>query len=124
LIEDQDARHTGRGFAQGGDYQSPNNRGEAMKIEKIVLDNFMQHEGPKVEKTSTSFSEILKDSINKVGELEKDANEQAEKLVKMEDQDIHNTMIAVEKADLSFQLMMQIRNKIISAYEEIMRIQV
>jgi len=42
----------------------------------------------------------------------------------MEGQDIHNTMIAVEKADLSFQLMMQIRNKIISAYEEIMRIQV
>jgi flagellar hook-basal body complex protein FliE len=95
-----------------------------MKVEKIVLDNFMQSEGPKVEKTGTSFSEILKDSINKVGELEKDANEQAEKLVKMDGQDIHNTMIAVEKADLSFQLMMQIRNKIISAYEEIMRIQV
>jgi flagellar hook-basal body complex protein FliE len=95
-----------------------------MKVERVVLDNFMQKEGPKVEKASTSFSEILKDSISKVGELEKDANEQAEKLVKMEGQDIHNTMIAAEKADLSFQLMMQIRNKIISAYEEIMRIQV
>jgi flagellar hook-basal body complex protein FliE len=95
-----------------------------MKVEKVVLDNFMQSEGPKVEKTGNSFSEILKDSINKVGELEKDANEQAEKLVRMEGQDIHNTMIAVEKADLSFQLMMQIRNKIINAYEEIMRIQV
>ncbi len=33
-------------------------------------------------------------------------------------------MIAVEKADMTFQLMMQIRNKIISAYEEIMRMQV
>ena len=95
-----------------------------MKIEKVVFDNFMPHEGAKVEKTTTSFSEILKDSINKVGELEKEANEQAEKLVKVEGQDIHNTMIAVEKADMSFQLMMQIRNKIISAYEEIMRIQV
>jgi flagellar hook-basal body complex protein FliE len=95
-----------------------------MKIEKVVLDNFMQNPESKVEKTNTSFSEILKDSINKVGELEKDANDQAEKLVKMEGQDIHNTMIAAEKADLSFQLMMQIRNKIISAYEEIMRIQV
>ena len=95
-----------------------------MKVERVVLDNFMQNEGPKVEKANTSFSEILKDSISKVGELEKDASEQTEKLVKMEGQDIHNTMIAVEKADLSFQLMMQIRNKIISAYEEIMRIQV
>jgi flagellar hook-basal body complex protein FliE len=95
-----------------------------MKVEKVVFDNFMQNEGPKTEKASTSFSEVLKDSISKVGELEKEANAQAEKLVTMEGQDIHNTMIAVEKADLSFQMMMQVRNKIISAYEEIMRIQV
>jgi flagellar hook-basal body complex protein FliE len=46
------------------------------------------------------------------------------KLAKMETQDIHNTMIAIEKADLTFQLMMQVRNKIISAYEDIMRMQV
>jgi flagellar hook-basal body complex protein FliE len=95
-----------------------------MKVDKIVFDNFMQNEKPKVEKTSTSFSEVLKDSISKVSELEKEANVQTEKLVAGESQDIHNTMIAVEKADLSFQMMMQIRNKIISAYEEIMRIQV
>ncbi len=95
-----------------------------MKIEKVVFDQLVKNEATKVEKSNTSFSEILKDSINKVSELEKDANQQAEKLATMESQDIHNTMIAVEKADLSFQLMMQIRNKIISAYEEIMRIQV
>ncbi len=95
-----------------------------MKIEKVVLDNFTQNQTPKLEKPTASFSEILEDSINKVGQLEKDANEQTEKLVKMEGQDIHNTMIAVEKADLSFQLMMQIRNKIIDAYQEIMRMQV
>lgn len=95
-----------------------------MKVDRIVFDNFMQNEGPKVEKTNTSFSEVLKDSISKVSELEKEANVQTEKLVTGESQDIHNTMIAVEKADVSFQMMMQIRNKIISAYEEIMRIQV
>jgi len=59
-----------------------------------------------------------------VGELEKEADNEVQKLAKMETQDIHNTMIAVEKADLTFQMMMQIRNKIISAYEEIMRMQV
>jgi flagellar hook-basal body complex protein FliE len=95
-----------------------------MKVEKVVFDNFAQTGPGKAEKKGTSFSEVLKDSISKVGELEKEANQQTEKLVKMEGQDIHNTMIAVEKADLSFQLMMQIRNKIITAYEEIMRIQV
>jgi flagellar hook-basal body complex protein FliE len=95
-----------------------------MKVDRVVFDNFMQNDKPKVEKASTSFSEVLKDSISKVSELEKEANVQTEKLVTGEGQDIHNTMIAVEKADMSFQMMMQIRNKIINAYEEIMRIQV
>jgi flagellar hook-basal body complex protein FliE len=95
-----------------------------MKVENIKLDNFLPNESTRTEKTATSFSDILKDSISKVGELEKDANQQTEQLIKMENQDIHNTMIAVEKADLSFQLMMQIRTKIINAYEEIMRMQV
>lgn len=75
-------------------------------------------------KSTGSFSEVLKDSLHKVAQLEKDADREVEKLAKMESQDIHNTMIAIEKADLSFQLMMQIRNKIINAYEEIMRMQV
>jgi len=66
----------------------------------------------------------LKESIDKVSQLEKEANQQTETLVKGQGQDIHNTMIAIEKADLSFQLMMQIRTKIINAYEEIMRMQV
>lgn len=95
-----------------------------MKVEKVVFDNFMKNETAKTEKTTVSFADVLKDSISKVSELEKDANQQTENLVKMEGQDIHNTMIAVEKADMSFQLMMQIRNKIITAYEEIMKMQV
>jgi flagellar hook-basal body complex protein FliE len=36
---------------------------------------------------------------------------------------LHETMIALEKADVSFQLMLQVRNKIVGAYEEIMRMQ-
>jgi flagellar hook-basal body complex protein FliE len=37
---------------------------------------------------------------------------------------LHDTMIAMEQADLSFRLMMQVRNKIVDAYQEIMRMQV
>ncbi len=95
-----------------------------MNVEKVVFDNFALDEGTKVRKGAPSFSEILKESINKVAELEKDATAQTEKLTKMETQDVHNTMISVQKADLSFQMMMQIRNKIIDAYQEIMKIQV
>ena len=99
-----------------------------MKIESFNLGQLsdipVSKTGKKNAPTGASFSDVLQESIKKVGELEKDANTQVEKLTKMENQDIHNTMIAMEKADLSFQLMMQVRNKIISAYEEIMRMQV
>jgi flagellar hook-basal body complex protein FliE len=38
--------------------------------------------------------------------------------------DIHTAMIAVQQADVSFQMMMQVRNKLVSAYQEIMKLQV
>ncbi len=95
-----------------------------MKIETLNLPSFTEKTGATKVQGTTSFADVLKDSISKVGELEKEADSEVQKLAKMETQDIHNTMIAVEKADLSFQMMMQIRNKIINAYEEIMRMQV
>lgn len=95
-----------------------------MKVENFTLPSFGEVQRPANEKTRTSFGDVLKDSIKKVVELEKDADKEVEKLVKMENTDVQTTMIAIEKADLSFQMMMQIRNKIISAYEEIMRMQV
>jgi flagellar hook-basal body complex protein FliE len=96
-----------------------------MKIDSIMLNRFP--EGVSIRNNGqgkVSFGDVLKESIQKVTELEKEADKEVEKLAKMETQDIHNTMMAIEKADLTFQMMMQIRNKIISAYEEIMRMQV
>ncbi len=95
-----------------------------MKVENFSLPDFGEVQKPANEKPKTSFGDVLKDSIKKVAEIEKDADKEMEKLVKMENTDVQSTMIAIEKADLSFQMMMQVRNKIISAYEEIMRMQV
>lgn len=95
-----------------------------MKIESFSLPNFGEIQKPAHQAPKASFGDVLKDSIKKVSELEKDADKEVEKLVKMENTDVQSTMIAIEKADLSFQMMMQVRNKIISAYEEIMRMQV
>ncbi len=95
-----------------------------MKIESFNLPSFPEPAQKSTEKSSTSFVDALKESISKVAELEKAADQEAEKLARMETGDVHNTMIAIEKADLTFQLMMQVRNKIINAYEEIMRMQV
>ena len=69
------------------------------------------------------FGEVLKDSIKKVNALQLEADEAIKSFAKGESKDIHETMIAVQKADISFQMMMQIRNKIVEAYQEVMRMQ-
>ena len=71
-----------------------------------------------------SFSEIIKTSIADVNKLQKDSDNAVRKLVTGEESDIHKTMIIMEKAGISFQLMMAVRNKIVTAYETIMRMQI
>ena len=94
-----------------------------MKVDSVNAKGMMdQLKGP--QKEESSFLNTLKDSIKQVGELEKEADKEVEKLAKMESDDVTSTMMAIEKADLTFQLMMQVRNKIIDAYQEIMRLQV
>lgn len=75
-------------------------------------------------KGGAGFGEMLKDAISTVNELQKESDQQVQKLMTGESQDLHNTVIAMQKADLSFQMMMQVRNKIVAAYQEIMRMQV
>lgn len=74
--------------------------------------------------TGAGFGEILKDAIATVNELQKQSNQEIQKLMTGESKDLHTTVIAMQKADLSFQMMMQVRNKIVQAYQEIMRMQV
>ncbi len=73
---------------------------------------------------SNSFGELLQQSINQINRLQVEADASANDLASGRQTDIHQTMIAVEKAEVSFELLMQIRNKVISAYENIMRTQV
>jgi flagellar hook-basal body complex protein FliE len=75
------------------------------------------------EKSGTGFGDILKDAISTANELQKQSDLQIQKFMAGESQDLHTTVIAMQKADLSFQMMMQVRNKIVQAYQEIMRMQ-
>lgn len=71
-----------------------------------------------------SFHKILTGLIDKVGQLEKNADESIQKLITGEIESIHQVMIAAEEASLAFHLMMEIRNKLVEAYQEIMRMQI
>lgn len=76
------------------------------------------------EPNSASFGDMLARSLNEVNQLHAAADDAVENLATGKQKDIHQTMIALEKADVAFQLLMQVRNKIIAAYETIMRTQV
>lgn len=69
------------------------------------------------------FARALQDAISSVNDVQKSADVAVEKFASG-DASLHETMIAIEKAGVSFQLMLQVRNKIVSAYEEIMRTQI
>ena len=70
---------------------------------------------------SGSFADVLKKSVEKVNTLQNQADAAINDLVLGNSKDVTQTMVMMEKADISFRLMMQVRNKIIQAYEEIMR---
>jgi flagellar hook-basal body complex protein FliE len=70
------------------------------------------------------FNNVLKSAMGEVGELQEKANQAMQQMVGEGKGDLQETMIALEKADVSFRLMMQIRNKVLDAYQEIMRMQV
>ena len=71
----------------------------------------------------SSFGEALRDAVADTDSLQQTAEDQIGQMVKVNGADVHQAMISVEKADLSFQLMMQVRNKMVQAYQEISRLQ-
>ena len=70
------------------------------------------------------FADMLSDSLAEVDRQIRTADDQAQRLVAGEDVSIHSTMINLEKANISLEFMLQIRNKVIEAYQEIMRMQI
>ncbi len=71
----------------------------------------------------SDFFQALEGAMDKVQEAQSGADQQVESLLQGNGQDLHSALMAVEKADLSFQLMMQVRNKIVQAYQTISQMQ-
>jgi flagellar hook-basal body complex protein FliE len=69
------------------------------------------------------FGAVLSTALQKVNELEDGANQQVGTLLKGGNTDMSTVMIAVEKADVAFQMMMQVRNKIVNAYQDVEKLQ-
>ena len=91
-------------------------------LETFTTPIIKQKEG--TENSRPSFGHTLRKALSDVNRVQMQADQAIQELAAGNRKDIHQTMIALEKAEISFQLMMQVRNKIMAAYEEIMRMQV
>ncbi|RZB34904.1 MAG: flagellar hook-basal body complex protein FliE [Desulfobacteraceae bacterium Eth-SRB1] len=78
----------------------------------------------KVGENDGSFSNVLKDKIGEINKLQLDADAAIAKVELSDSGSIHEAMIAMEKASISFKTMLQVRNKMLEAYQEVMRMQV
>lgn len=80
--------------------------------------------GQSVTLQGEAFGDMLAGVVGETARLQNEANTAVNALASGKNVDIHHTMIAMEKASISFKLLMQVRNKVVSAYQEIMRTQV
>jgi flagellar hook-basal body complex protein FliE len=73
---------------------------------------------------SSEFSKILQSAVNQVENSHASATTAIQNFLSGENGELHSTILATQKAELQFELFMQARNKVVSAYQEIMKMQV
>ncbi len=71
-----------------------------------------------------SFADMLSDAINSVDDAMKSSDQQVQDFVAGKTENVHDVMISMQRAQLSFQMMVEVRNKAIETYHEISRMQI
>jgi flagellar hook-basal body complex protein FliE len=72
----------------------------------------------------SAFGSVLTDAISKVESFQNNATNSVNNFLSGEGEDLHKVALATQQADLSFQLFMQVRNKVVTAYNQVMQMQV
>lgn len=70
------------------------------------------------------FDEFMQDMINEVNQIQTDANNYVESMIKGEDVSMHEVMLSVQEAQMSTQLLIEVRNKIYDVYQEMNKVQI
>lgn len=95
-----------------------------VSIMQPVTPTMTQTTGTNNIKTDASFSTMLKDAINQVNETQATSDVYTNKLVNGQDVELHDVMIASQKANVTLNTALSIRNKAVEAYQEVMRMSV
>ena|SRR5438046_1810561 len=75
-------------------------------------------------KGAGEFGSVLRDAMQRVGEFQSNASKSVENFLSGEGDDLHKTILATQRADLAMELFLQVRNKVVQAYQEVMRMQI
>ncbi|CEN27154.1 flagellar hook-basal body complex protein FliE [Paraclostridium sordellii] len=74
-------------------------------------------------KKESSFSDVIKSAIDKVNDMQVDSNNKVKSLIKGGDVSMHDVMVSAQEAQMSMQLMIEVRNKVYEAYQDLNRVQ-
>jgi|SRR5947209_19212232 len=71
----------------------------------------------------SSFQSVFSDAIGQVQQLDHAANASVDRFLSGENEEIHHVALATQQSELAFELFMQVRNKVVQSYQEVMRMQ-
>jgi flagellar hook-basal body complex protein FliE len=74
--------------------------------------------------SGAGFGSVLADAIGRVEQFQQNADSSVGKFLAGEDEEVHKVALATEQASITFDLFLQVRNKVVSAYQEVMRMQI
>jgi flagellar hook-basal body complex protein FliE len=77
-----------------------------------------------IREVKASFADQLKNAVAEVNDLQTRREDMVEKMVSGEATEVHDVMIAAKESQMAFELLLEIRNKLLESYQEIMRMQV
>ncbi|MBL7033715.1 MAG: flagellar hook-basal body complex protein FliE [Candidatus Delongbacteria bacterium] len=72
----------------------------------------------------SGFGDVLRDFIDQVNQQQIEKDDTTARFLSGEIEDVHTAMVAMEKANISFQFLLEVRNKLMEGYREVMRMQV
>jgi flagellar hook-basal body complex protein FliE len=95
-----------------------------LPISPITLPQAILPAGQSGSRGAGGFQDVLSGAIRQVEAVQQNAAQSVERFLSEEGEELHTTILATQQADLSMDLFLQVRNKVVNAYQEIMRMQV